>query len=63
VYNRWGNIVYENLDYKNEWNGKGTGNFMGKDLPTGTYYCICKLIDTATGKIISNGVKYITLRR
>jgi len=63
VYNRWGNNVYQNADYRNEWNGKGTGNFLGKDLPTGTYYCACKLIEISTGKIISNGVKYITLRR
>jgi gliding motility-associated-like protein len=63
VYNRWGNVVYENVNYNNEWDGKGTGNFLGKDLPGGTYYCVYKLIETSNGDVISNGVKYITLRR
>ncbi len=63
IYNRWGNVVYENASYNNEWDGKGTGNFLGKDLPGGTYYCVYKLINTSNGNVISNGVKYITLHR
>ena len=36
VYNRWGNQVYENLDYseKNKWNG----TWQGKYVPDGTYF-------------------------
>lgn len=30
VYNRWGRLVYESSDYKNDW--------RGGDLPAGTYY-------------------------
>ena len=63
VYNRWGNRVYQSSDYKNNWDGKGTDNFLGKDLPTGTYFCTCKQIEISTGKITSKGVKSITLRR
>jgi gliding motility-associated-like protein len=40
VMNRWGNEVYKNLDYKNDWNGKSVGNILGEDLPEGTYYYI-----------------------
>jgi gliding motility-associated-like protein len=40
VINRWGNEVYKNLDYKNDWNGKSAGNILGEDLPEGTYYYI-----------------------
>jgi gliding motility-associated-like protein len=40
VINRWGNEVYKNLDYKNDWNGKAVGNVLGEDLPEGTYYYI-----------------------
>jgi len=63
VFNRWGNSVYKSHDYQNDWDGKGTGNFLGKDLPSGTYYCVYKIINAITGKVDQNGVKYITLRR
>jgi gliding motility-associated-like protein len=63
VYNRWGNSVYKSPDYKNDWDGRGTGNFLGQELPTGTYYCIYKAIDMTTKNVVSKGIKYITLRR
>ena len=63
VFNRWGNSVYKSTDYQNDWDGKGTGNFLGNDLPSGTYYCIYKVINISTGEVINNGIKYITLRR
>lgn len=34
IYNRWGDVVYESSDYKNDWDGKREG----KTLPEGTYY-------------------------
>jgi gliding motility-associated-like protein len=45
VINRWGNEVYANPDYKNDWRGKGIKNFLGEDLPEGTYYYIVHTID------------------
>ena len=33
IFNRWGDIVYQTADYRNEW----TGTFNGKPLPPGTY--------------------------
>jgi gliding motility-associated-like protein len=45
VVNRWGNEVYSNPDYKNDWRGKGIKNFLGEDLPEGTYYFIVQTID------------------
>ena len=38
IFNRWGNVVYQNNNYQNEWDGKGVGNLLGQDLPAGTYY-------------------------
>lgn len=35
IYNRWGQIVYENPNYKNEWNGSTN---KGEDLPDGVYF-------------------------
>ena len=40
VYNRWGNIVYEETNYKNTW--KGT-NKKGEQLPQGTYFVVIEL--------------------
>lgn len=37
IYNRWGNVVYEDNDYQNNWGG---ANMDGTPLNTGTYYYI-----------------------
>jgi len=37
VYNRWGNLIYENENYLNDWNGLSN---QGDQLPEGTYYYI-----------------------
>ncbi len=34
VFNRWGNVVYENKDYKNDWGGK---DMKGNKLEEGVY--------------------------
>ncbi|MGC3945426.1 MAG: Ig-like domain-containing protein [Chryseolinea sp.] len=39
IFNRWGNIVYSNDAYQNDWQGISThGVTIGKDLPDGTYF-------------------------
>lgn len=41
VYNRWGNRIFRNKDYKNEWTGLTTeGIHIGDQVPAGTYYYI-----------------------
>ena len=45
VFNRWGNEVYSNSDYRNDWKGKGVSNFIGEDVPEGTYYYIVEATD------------------
>jgi gliding motility-associated-like protein len=44
IFNRWGNIVYETEDYKNDWGGKATNVFdpLASDglLPDGVYYYV-----------------------
>lgn len=42
VYNIWGDLVYENNAYANNWNGKANRGLKitGKDLPEGVYYYV-----------------------
>ena len=58
VFNRWGDLVYQNSDYKNEWKGTCAASMcLGSELPVGTYYLVAQL---------SNGYKhttYVTLNR
>ena len=63
VFNRWGTSVFKSADYKNEWDGKGSGILLGQDLPSGTYYINYKMIKISTSEVVSSGVKYITLRK
>ncbi|HNP19899.1 MAG TPA: PKD domain-containing protein [Fulvivirga sp.] len=42
LYNRWGRLVYENDDYKNEWDGEGE--------PAGIYYYEAIVTDETTCK-------------
>lgn len=41
VYNRWGNEVYRNDQYRNDWNG----TYDGEPLPEGTYYYVISFTD------------------
>ncbi|WP_422858711.1 PKD domain-containing protein [Flagellimonas sp. S174] len=46
VYNRWGNIVFEQRSYNNDWDGTSNGRATvqkGQQLPVGTYYYILDL--------------------
>jgi gliding motility-associated-like protein len=41
VYNRWGELLFQSVGYKEHW--KGT--YKGKDLPVGSYYYVIDLKD------------------
>jgi len=60
VFNRWGNQVYSNNNYQNDWNGKGSG---GNDLATGTYFVEIYATNASTGEMVRKELKYITLLR
>jgi len=53
VANRWGQIVYEETDYRNDWNGVDNG---GEPLAPGTYFVIFEVM----GKAYST---FVDLRR
>ena len=37
IYNRWGNVVYQNFDYNNDFGGKDLG------VADGVYFWVCEL--------------------
>ncbi|MEO7081284.1 MAG: gliding motility-associated C-terminal domain-containing protein, partial [Flavobacteriales bacterium] len=54
VFNRWGNVVFDQLHYSNEWRGE---NQQGQALPDGTYFVVLRLNADLT---LQN---YVDLRR
>lgn len=53
IFNRWGNEVYRETNYRNDWQGV---NQSGEPLPEGTYF----VVFTSEGKTYST---YVDLRR
>ncbi|MCX8080462.1 MAG: gliding motility-associated C-terminal domain-containing protein, partial [Bacteroidia bacterium] len=57
IYNRWGNLVYRKVPYKNEWNGQhDVGSGIKGRLPSGSYFYILKLND-ADNRIFKGHVR------
>jgi gliding motility-associated-like protein len=50
VYNRWGQLVYENNDYRDQWQGNKQDGTAGDQLPEGVYMYILSATDS-TGKV------------
>jgi gliding motility-associated-like protein len=42
IYNRWGNMIFKDPNYQNNWDGV---NQSGQKLPQGTYFVVIKLPD------------------
>jgi gliding motility-associated-like protein len=61
IFNRWGQLVYQNNDYKNDWDGTANQGVKVADarqgLPDGTYYYQIRLSD---GREF---VRFLTLAR
>jgi gliding motility-associated-like protein len=60
IYNRWGNLVFDEQPYRNDWTGNCNkkGRLGGETLVDGTYYFILELGD---GLPVKTG--YIEIRR
>ncbi|PKQ68605.1 Ig-like domain-containing protein [Raineya orbicola] len=59
IYNRWGNLVYQNENYRNDWNGTANiGLHAGENLPDGTYFYVIDFNDGS--KSVSN---YLVIKR
>jgi gliding motility-associated-like protein len=57
IINRWGNVVYERPNYRNDWRGE---NMQGGELPNGTYFAILRV---GHGEGERNLQNYVDLRR
>lgn len=55
IFNRWGNIVYQKENYRNEWNGF---NNKGEELPEGTYFAI---FEVKSSELVLKG--YVEMKR
>ncbi len=45
IFNRWGNLVYSNENYQNDWTGIANQGLVvyGEELPAGTYFYIIQI--------------------
>jgi len=60
IYNRWGNLIFKQKDYQNDWNGRSnvSGAMFGSELANGTYFYI---LDLNIGEKPLNG--FVVIRR
>jgi gliding motility-associated-like protein len=60
IYSSWGDLVFEQTDYKNDWDGKANvKNVVGSGkLPAGTYYMYVDLKKGKKGKATFLLIKY-----
>jgi len=58
VYNRWGNLVFQENDYKNDWDGKANkGLSTNSVLPDGTYFFVIDMHNGQKNKVGSFIIK------
>lgn len=59
IFNRWGQIIYESDNYRNDWSGFSPNNAFGssRTLPSGTYYYIISVQNQEVEPI--NGFIYL----
>jgi gliding motility-associated-like protein len=44
IFSRWGEIVYQNSDYSNQWQGKSGDGTSGSELPEGVYFYVLRAL-------------------
>lgn len=58
VYNSWGNLVYKQDNYQNDWDGHSNVRFSNDKLPDGTYFYI---LTVENDKVIKKG--FVVIRK
>jgi len=64
VFNRWGDKVFEAVNYQNDWDGAAPGNAVGSSgtLPSGTYYYIINIVGSETPIEPLNGYLFLGVK-
>ena len=44
IYSRWGEIVYQNQDYNDQWQGRSGDGTSGSELPEGVYFYVLRAL-------------------
>jgi gliding motility-associated-like protein len=62
IFNRWGVKIFEDKDYKNDWNGRVQSNAIGSSgtITTGTYFYIITYSDSAATETIKGYIYVAT---
>ncbi|NBO57886.1 MAG: hypothetical protein EBU73_02980 [Chitinophagia bacterium] len=47
IFNRWGQLIYTNNNYNNDWDGRATST--NQYLPSGSYFYQVELLNKTTG--------------
>ena len=55
VFNRWGDTVFESLDYQNGWDG----TYDGKELPPGTYLYVLLINALGEKQVIKSTITIV----
>jgi len=59
IYNRWGQRVYEEINYDNDWRGN---HFSGEQLIEGTYFLVMEIRDEE-GNVLETTQTYVDIRK
>ncbi|MBL7986150.1 MAG: gliding motility-associated C-terminal domain-containing protein, partial [Flavobacteriales bacterium] len=59
IFNRWGQVVYANGDYRNDWDGTCTRGLGSDMLPAGTYFYVMNI----SGPIERTTTAYLQIAR
>jgi gliding motility-associated-like protein len=44
IFSRWGEMVYQNGDYSNQWQGRSADGTSGNELPEGVYFYVLRAL-------------------
>ena len=62
IFNRWGVKIFEDKDYRNDWDGRVQSNAIGSSgtITTGTYFYIITYSDSASTETIKGYIYVAT---
>jgi gliding motility-associated-like protein len=62
IFNKWGDMVYEESDYRNNWSGYSNRS-SGGNLPAGTYFYLLEIANSEAYNIKGEYTGYLLIQR